>query len=240
LTHTQRLEGIYNAYNPGQQCRFKHFFYNVLQNPEEAKRYLENRPANFDPVLWSQALKSNPDPSRFVPVQVVGFSDLKARIVEQDKMALAQERTLQDAGKLLDHTKQRHEVHTLAKLEQYKRRQFELAARFLKVFSTISILEAKGCSLSPGEEVFIQKLEALSKELSRPGFKGKLTELSAMARTYDRNEAIESVNDESLERIFLFLEQQQAGLQHLTTLVQKDQKDFEIISKNLSKMANLS
>jgi len=188
----------------------------------------------MDPLHWDQAWRANPDPLRLVPVQAAGFSDLKVRIIEQDRMASQQEKALLDAGKLLDHIKQRHEVSTLIKLEQYRRRELELANRFLKVMCVIARLEARGCGLTAGEEQFLQRVDTLIRDLSRPGFRGKLTELSAMARSCDRSETmIDPVNKDALERIYMFLEQQQAGLQRLTALIQKDQKDFDYISNNL-------
>jgi len=99
----------------------------------------------------------------------------------------------------------------------------------------IARLEARGSGLTVGEEQFLQRIDTLVRDLSRPGFRGKLTELSAMSRNYDRGETlIDPVNKEALERIYTFLEQQQVGLQRLTALMHKDQKDFEYISHNLT------
>jgi len=236
LSPIQRLEGVKNSYDPQHpQCRFKHIFYNLVASPEEVNRHQQVKPQHIDPLLWDQAWRANPEPSRLVPVQATGFSDLRARIVEQDKMASNQEKALQDANKLLDHMKQRHEVTTLAKLEQYRRRELELANRVLKVMCVIARLEARGSGLTVGEEQFLQRIDTLVRDLSRPGFRGKLTELSAMSKNYDRSETlIDPVNKEALERIYMFLEQQQAGLQRLTALIHKDQKDFEYISNSLT------
>lgn len=85
-------------------------FYNVLPpntTPEQVKM-----PANVDPGLWEQARKDNPDPRRFVPVQANGFSDLKIRVEEQDKMAAQQTKALEDMQKFVRSVEQRQEADT--------------------------------------------------------------------------------------------------------------------------------
>lgn len=207
-----------------------------MENADDVKRYQQVKPQNIDNLLWDQSWRANPDPTRLVPVQATGFSDLKKRIEQQDQMVSQQADTLQNAGKLLDHIKQRHETSTLAKIEQFRRRELELANRLLKVMCIIARLEARGCGLTAGEEQFLQRVDTLVRDLSRPAFRGKLTEVSAMIKGYDRSESfIDPVNKEALERIYMFLEQQQSGLQRLTGLVNKDQKDFEFVFANIPK-----
>ena len=48
----------------------------------------------------------------------------------------------------------------------------------------IARLEARGSGLTVGEEQFLQRIDTLVRDLSRPGFRGKLTELSAMSKNY--------------------------------------------------------
>lgn len=78
-------------------------------------------------------------------------------------------------------------------------------------------LEARGCGLTAGEEQFLQRIDALARDLSRPGFRGKLTEVAALIKGYgvcgfigiclrflDRSEIfIDPVNKEALERIYM-------------------------------------
>jgi hypothetical protein len=85
-------------------------FYNVL--PPNAMPEQIKMPANVDPILWEQARKDNPDPRRFVPVQANGFSDLKIRVEEQDKMAVQQVKALEDMQKFVRSVEQRQDVDT--------------------------------------------------------------------------------------------------------------------------------
>lgn len=59
----------------------------------EAPTY--GRPAHVPERLWQQAVDSNPDPSRFVPVQATGFEDLKKRIDDQEKTTVEHQKALE-------------------------------------------------------------------------------------------------------------------------------------------------
>jgi hypothetical protein len=53
------------------------------------------RPGNVPEKLWEQAVEANPDPTRLVPVQATGFSDLKKRVEDQDRTTVEHFRSLE-------------------------------------------------------------------------------------------------------------------------------------------------
>jgi len=67
----------------GESCFNK---YSSLQ----LREYLDNPPQGIDPKLWRQAQLDNPDPKSFIPVPMIGFKALQARIKCQDTLAKCQ------------------------------------------------------------------------------------------------------------------------------------------------------
>lgn len=45
----------------------------VQLNDEQIKEYLEKPPNGINPILWEQAKRNNPNPSKLIPVPIVGF-----------------------------------------------------------------------------------------------------------------------------------------------------------------------
>ena len=88
------------------------------------------------------------------------------------------------------------------------------------------------------------KLEELEEEMRRGRVKGRLNELwaliGAVGASAERNAGGNTngdwavVDEDGLAQIAQILSDQQAGLQHLTKILQKDQKDLSIITGNRS------
>jgi len=102
----------------------------------------------------------------------------------------------------------------------------------------------RSSSIRPEEEALRSALEEIDEEIRRPGgmgrMRGKLNELWALvgavsaARERDgkgNDGAVEwaVVDDEGLAQIAQILAEQQAGLAHLTKILQKDLNDIAVI-----------
>lgn len=104
----------------------------VTPDEDQLKQYLENSPKGIDPRLWRQAINDNPDPSKFIPVPMVGFGDLKWRIKCQENETEMHALYLNKLGKELSELRQRHTSATARIMEQ-KRKLAELSHTILKV-----------------------------------------------------------------------------------------------------------
>lgn len=104
----------------------------VLPDADQLKEYLETPPKGIDPRMWKQAKLDNPDPSKFIPVPMIGFQDLKWRIRCQETETEIHASYLANVDKEIAELKQRHS-NTNAKIMAYRRKHAELSHRVLKV-----------------------------------------------------------------------------------------------------------
>lgn len=48
----------------------------VRPSADQLREYLASPPAGIDARIWKQAQAENPDPDNFIPIPLIGFSDL--------------------------------------------------------------------------------------------------------------------------------------------------------------------
>jgi nuclear pore complex protein Nup54 len=211
-------------------------FYNQVNAPaEEVRRANATKPPQIDQLIWDQAQRNNPDPSRYVPVQACGFDDLKKRIEEQNKLAGMQVQTLHDATKLIEHLRHKHTTATMARLEDYKAKELDITQRLVRIISKLVVLEARGTRLTPGEERLKRKFEKILQDLSSPVlYRAKIDDIIAISRIAAPPTPLPQVDERSLENIAKVLKEQRSGLEVLTTMLQKDLKDTQFIYNELS------
>eukprot|EP00903_Cladosiphon_okamuranus_P017804 g16385.t1 len=234
----EKLFEAYAATNPanGQSnpnCRMKHVVYNQV-DPSVRNSYI--RPANIDDKAWKKAEEDNPDPTKLTPVAVVGWENLKTRLVGQQKemqkmtefVALLQNRT--GAGLL-------SVAMVRTKMEAARRRHLAQAHRFLKLQRKLDAVRCMNKPLSDPERQLRMRLEGVHRALGPP--QQKLKDLnSALLQGERQAEEIEEITDpEELRRIFQALEGQRDGLEHLMRIVKKDKQDLEIMKKPRKLMA---
>lgn len=104
----------------------------VLPDEDQLKEYLKNPPKGIDPRMWCQAQLDNPDNSKFIPVPMIGFNELKYRIKCQENETEMHALYLRKVENDLSELRQRHTAAT-AKIMEYKRNLAELSHKILKV-----------------------------------------------------------------------------------------------------------
>eukprot|EP01116_Phalansterium_solitarium_P012053 TRINITY_DN28007_c0_g1_i1.p1 TRINITY_DN28007_c0_g1~~TRINITY_DN28007_c0_g1_i1.p1 ORF type:complete len:450 (+),score=154.65 TRINITY_DN28007_c0_g1_i1:76-1425(+) len=230
-----RITAIANAWNPqNADCRFRFMLYNRVPENEVM---LHGRPPNVNEMLWNQAMQSNPDPKRLVPVQAVGFSDLKARVDEQDKTTTQIKDAIQEIQTFVENVQRRHEIEMLVKIEQCKQQHLQLAHRLIKVMKKLEVLRCKGCPVTLEEEQLREQLAALQREMQQPTrYRNRLNELAALVRIQADKapEEYDRLDEESLESIHKYLSDQQQGLKHLTDVLRTDARHLGILQQGLA------
>uniref|UniRef100_A0A7S3F9W1 Nucleoporin Nup54 alpha-helical domain-containing protein n=1 Tax=Haptolina ericina TaxID=156174 RepID=A0A7S3F9W1_9EUKA len=158
------------------------------------KKRAENRHGS-DAVLWDRADAQNPDPSRFVPVQITGFEALQERRMRMEHMAgqiaqlLEQTRT-----KVADMERERQVTFNL-NLRHYRSRQQHLRHRVVRLagaFERQHLLRSTGGiepRLQDSEVQYIRKLQKLAEEVEDPA-----TGFDRLYEATDRLAEIESSN----------------------------------------------
>ncbi|KAG2159353.1 nucleoporin complex subunit 54-domain-containing protein [Suillus bovinus] len=242
----QKIQAIVQAWDPSSPaCRFQHYFYNLVP-PTQVSAF--GRPANAtNEALWQRAVHDNPDPSCMVPVLAVGFDDLRQRVDGQMKQATEQQKALMELKKRLESLSARHNDSNASRLQRAKSIQSQTQHRLLCLIQHMHLMlpTVRSTAIRPEEEALRLVLEEIEEEIRRPGgmskMRGKLNELWALvgainaARERGRRVGLDGtsewtvVDEEGLKQIAQILSNQQAGLQHLTKVLQHDLKDLEVI-----------
>jgi nuclear pore complex protein Nup54 len=201
------------------------------------------KPGNVHPVLWQQAVAQNPDPSRLVPVEAKGFADLKERAESQDVATRKHIEVLNGISDVLRSLRQRHEVSTLSKLEQYTKRHHDLSRRLIALQRKLELIAARGQGIGANEEAFASHVATLLSRLSRPDqFAGRLSQLAADARLRavgadDATLAQTELPAEALDDICEALQHMTSGISVLTKTLEKDIEDLHVIESGMAHLA---
>lgn len=236
-----QLQNYFNQLNIKSQLNavFANTFVNTIPlaplTRQELEDYLNNPPKGVDERLWAQAKHENPDPSRFIPVPLVGFSALNERFklqekeTEQHKMRL---KVITDDVSALE----RHVLETKSKLEECRRKHIALSNRVLHLMISQEVVRKRGFPIQAEEDQLRARLEAIQTELSAPTkFQGCLNELGSQLRQMQSQHQI-GVNvslDSSLSNDLKgFLRQEQEGIQHLIAIIKHDMKELETLKSD--------
>ncbi|KAI0074259.1 hypothetical protein K474DRAFT_1601794, partial [Panus rudis PR-1116 ss-1] len=219
-----------------------HYFYNLV---DPTQVHLYGRPPNAtNDALWQKAVRENPDPSCLVPVIASGFDDLQQRVEGQTKQAAEQAEKLKEIKSKIEALSQRHQISNTSRLRRASALQTQLQQRVLKVVQHLHLLipALRSSSIRPEEEALRVALEDIDEEVRRPGgigkMRAKLNELWALvgalnaAREQDAKEGGVGwavVDEDGLNQIAQILAEEQAGLAHVTKVLQRDLKDLAVI-----------
>lgn len=140
-----------------------------------------------------------------------------------------------------------HQDSNTSRLQRAAQLQVQISHRLMQLIQHLHLLipAVRSSSLTPEEEALRVTLEEMEEDIRRPGgaskMRGKLNELWALvgavtaARERGRKAGTDSqadwavVDEEGLKQIAQILADQQAGIQHLTKVLQCNQKDLAVI-----------
>ncbi|KAF8939604.1 hypothetical protein BGZ58_009210 [Dissophora ornata] len=234
----QKLMYIKNSWDPTHpNCHFRYFFYNFV-HPDDVNKY--GQPPNVDAFEWHTALEKCPDRECMVPTLAVGFEDLKKRMESQNEMTEMQRIKLDEIEAKMNVIMEFHLIQTAAKVREFKRRHIQLAQRVLTLMKRVQILRNRGVPIRADEEMLRVRLENALEQLRNPAhFRGKITELWAQIQILKDSKRLHpsgnygATDEAQLEAIGKFLQDQQAGLKHVTDVLQRDMQDIEILQRKL-------
>ena len=109
---------------------------------EQMKKYLDTPPLGFNPLLWEQAKKQNPNTKKLLPVQIIGFQEINKRFKLQNKENQSQKLSLNSINDKIEALNSRNKL-LQAKIDQFKLRNEDFEQRILKVkfFFSFKILK---------------------------------------------------------------------------------------------------
>lgn len=213
----------------------------IPPDEDQLKQYMDAPPKGIDPRMWRQAIADNPDPKMFIPVALVGFSELKSRLTCQEMETANHVTYLGKLEKDIGELKQRH-ANTSAKIMEHRRKYSELSHRILRIIVKQESTRKAGLALTTDEENIKTKLENMHALVSAPTqFKGKLSELLSQMRMQRSQWTSGGTNEYTLDKdssdeMKNFLTMQQRAVELLIETVNKDLKDLKIISDGMSQI----
>ncbi|XP_013183314.2 probable nucleoporin Nup54 [Amyelois transitella] len=205
------------------------------------KQYLQTPPPGMDMRLWKQAQADNPDPENYIPVPIIGFTQIKFRARCQSEEAGLQARWLAACADELGSLRTRRAAaaarlaHLAATLHARKHLTLQVIAR----------QEQKGrvgAALTPEEEATRARLHSLAEQLAAPPlYNGRLNELlcavrlqrSASAGTAQERYQLDPGAQEDVKQ---FLTLQQKGMAHLMETAKKDLEALNVIADGMARL----
>ncbi|KAH8299916.1 hypothetical protein KR044_007383 [Drosophila immigrans] len=213
----------------------------TLPDEDQIKEYLENPPRSVDPRMWRQANLDNPDATQFIPVPMIGFSDLKWRLKCQEQETETHALYMKKVDGELQELRRRHASAT-AKILEHKRKLAEMSHRILKIVVKQECTRKVGSALTPEEEALRTKLQNMQAVVSAPTqFKGRLSELLSQIRMQRNQFASNGCNDYTIDKnakdeMKTILTMQQRAMEFLRDTVNKDLEALDIIIKGLPEL----
>jgi len=204
----------------------------------DISQYLDSAPSGIDARLWKQAIADNPNPTKLLPVPLVGFKAIQSRITAQEVQNKAHCGRLDTLAQDIENLNKK-QADTVAALTEAKRKQLELAHRVLRVLVKQEITRKTGFTISQEEEQLRGQLEGLAGELATPTqFKGRLNELLSQVRLQSQASVLAggekyTLDQYAVEDIKTVLKDQQNGIQALVQCVKEDLKDLEVMITGL-------
>ena len=142
--------------------------------PDALQRARAESLASADTGLWERADAQNPNPHRFVPVQITGFSALHERHAQQLQAVRDVTATLREAEAKLRTLEDERRAAIELRLRHYSERQQILSHRVLRLSAAIERQHLLRCHsgveppLGASESQWISRLLELSREIDRP------------------------------------------------------------------------
>lgn len=166
-------------------CSFKYVVFNdlsqagadgLMQPPtvDEMARQRAASLAASDTGLWERADSHNPNPARFLPVQINGFNALHERRQQQLQAARDVNAKLAETQAQLRRLEDERQVAIQLRLRHYAERQQLLAHRVLRLYAAIERQHLLRCHggveppLGQAELAWIRKLRELAGEMAAP------------------------------------------------------------------------
>ncbi|KAJ8734172.1 hypothetical protein PYW07_014723 [Mythimna separata] len=210
-------------------------------SPQMLAQYLQTAPPGMDMRLWKQAQADNPDPENYIPVPIIGFSEIKFRSRCQSEQAKLQAQWLQRAAGELAELRTRRAAAS-ARLAQLAARLHARRHTLLQVVARREVVGRVGAALSPEEEAARARLHELTSQLAAPPlYNGRLNELLCAVRLQRSASAGASheryhLDPGAQEDVKQFLSLQQKGMAHLLDTARKDLAALGTIAEGMSRL----
>ncbi|TIC66253.1 hypothetical protein E3Q02_01902 [Wallemia mellicola] len=242
------IEDIKNSWDVTHPaCKFQFFFYNLVP-PEQVNQY--GRPASVSEAAWTRACQENPDQSRLVPAPAFGFDDVQKRVHAQGRQATAHLVRLSELQEKLRKMMLNTSLSHHPRLQRAAQMHAQISARILRIVKHLHVLlpTVRASSVRADEEKLAVEYENINNTVQKARIAGRVNELWALvgALKSRKEEGAASVtgswtvvDQDGMNELQDILRNQQTGLSHLTSTLQKVESDLNVVRSGFG-LENLS
>ena len=207
------------------ECRFKAVFY------DESVR-VPGQALPQQTRLGQQVDDRNPDPENLVEKRIYGIDDLVQRFDSDEKKAQQYEELIRRSLNVI-RTLEKYDVDLKRRFEEKQQKQAELEHRMIKLLGEVEKIKCQDQPLEFEEYKFREGAEEMVHQLRERH--ARLTELINWQSQHDlvRDEYADNLSDADLEVIYSAMAKQHEGLQHVTDILERDERHIHIIQQRL-------
>ncbi|XP_060524640.1 nucleoporin p54 [Cylas formicarius] len=212
----------------------------VTPTKAELEEYLKQTPPGIDQQMWQAAIQDNPNPRKYIPVPINGFSDLRARMLHQEYQTGLHQAFLDKVNREITELKTKHAA-SVAHIAELKQKYLDLQHRILRVLVKQESIRKVGIAIQPAEELLRGRLEVMHAQLNLPKqFKGQINELLSHVKmietTQKQSEQKYRLDAEAQDEIKQFLKMEQHGISQLISIINNDMQALKLITEGLKEM----
>jgi nuclear pore complex protein Nup54 len=203
---------------------------------QEIEQYLSTPPSGLDATVWAQAKAKNPDPSRFIPVPLLGFESLNERFKLEEQEVFQQKNRIKLICDSILELEKSVEA-TKAKLEECRKRNAPLSVKVLRLMIAQELEQKRGTPVQPEEDALRARLESINIELNAPTkFRGCLNELMSSVRQMQTHKLHTSsapameMSAAVVAELKTHLKRESEAISHLLSILREDQESISRLS----------
>jgi hypothetical protein len=254
-----QFEKLYRAYTGSlevqpdsqEQSKFVAIVYNELSPAQIQQQFFSGigntgqilappRPLQVSEKEWTQAIISNPDPTKFVPQPIIGAVALQSRVTWQQDKSKEYAGHAKSVQASLDFIRRR-EARAKQDLHEKERKLEALQQQLLQVMTKVELARCFNKTLQPDEYRALQRLTTLIQQLE--GMRSELASLQTKARSQittiaHHTASGSAVTDHGLStemkhELRRVLNEQREKLERATVVAKKDLHDMELIQERV-------
>lgn len=215
---------------------------------DQIKKYLDTPPIGFNPVLWDEAKKNNPNPKKLLPAQLTGFTEVNKRFKLQGQENDTQKAKLVKVNGQIDALNARNEL-IKTKIEQMKAQNEGLEQRIMKVIINYEIRRKIGLPIQDYERHLLNILNSFQIELNSPinkeiqrqrfaefteSIKAIESSMSIKGKRQIEQQAVNQLRDmNNLGEVQKSLRDQQKAFKSLIEIINGDLKSLNLIRNSI-------
>ncbi len=189
------------------------------------------RPPQISEEDWTRAVVCNTDHENYMPVALVGARALQARVQGQQQQANTCVQQLNDIQETAEVIRDRNHGAN-ARLVEAEREQARLRKRMLAVMRKVEVLRCLSHPLQQGEVEAMHKLAEVEKQIYQ-NIQPALQRLAEIVRSNVSSQPPTVSIPNDLDELKVVLTKHREALSRMTTAVQHDKGDLELIQKRV-------